>query len=309
MTPMPRAGARGEIALGGLAPLSTPGLVAAGRDLRDGMMLATADVNENRRADHRRLSLAVRDSGAGATAAVEAVEKLVADGIIALVGEFHSAVAVPVSSVATRLAVPFLCSSATADAVVDDNPVWVFRLACRQSRGWTLYADYLTDNGAEHVAIVADDGDYWRHGVRYLHEQLTYRGVDVSVVRSSHRTDELDRIRSAGEGRSVDAVILLLAYPEPFTQLLRALRGCANLRVAVGDPAGRVAFRDCVEALGSDAAGISHLAYMPRRTHRTRRGGRQALPHRVRPAAELRCTRRLQLDHRGGRRPPSRRRP
>jgi ABC-type branched-subunit amino acid transport system substrate-binding protein len=254
------------IELGALAPLSSPGLMPAGLDLRDGMAMAVDDVNRIGGVCGQPLKLVVRDTGAGPAAAVAAVEQLAADGIAALVGEFHSAVAVPVSSVATRLGLPFLCASATADAVVRENPEWVFRLAAQQSRGWRFYANYLMDRGCKQVVMVVDQGEYWLGGMRALQDQFTQGGVEVSIIaRSPDDDDELEMIRATGVVGPTHIVLLLVDYPEPFTRILRAIRRCGALRVKVGDPAGRVAFPECLRALGSDAAGIPYLAYLPPR--------------------------------------------
>ncbi len=228
--------------------------------------MAVADANRTGGVDGRPLRLALADTGAGPAAAMTAVERMAAAGITALVGEFHSAVAVPVSSVATRHALPYVCSSATADAVVRDNPAWVFRLAAHQSRGWSHYAHHLADHGCRHAVLVVDPGEYWTEGLRALEEQFSRRGVQVSVVaRSPYDEDELTRISATGVAAPTDAVLLLVVYPEPYARLLRAIRRCPATHVIVGDPAGRVAFADCLRALGSDAAGIPYLAYLPSR--------------------------------------------
>jgi hypothetical protein len=69
-----------EIRIGGLGPLSLPGLVWAGRDLRDGMNLAVMHLNAGPPVLGGRVTLCFQDTLGERRAGVAAVKKLTEQG-------------------------------------------------------------------------------------------------------------------------------------------------------------------------------------------------------------------------------------
>jgi hypothetical protein len=213
--------------IGALAPLSRPGFLEAGRHLLAGMELAAHELG---------VELVSRDTAGSPDRAIAAVDELAALGVDALAGEYHSVVARAVATRADALGVPFLCSSAVLDALTDAPTDRVARLAPPQSQGWTRFAQTVLDAGHTRVAVIADASLYWATGTRILRQSLDVVETDVAGV--------------AGSGAS--AVLLLVAYPEPFVSAVEALRGTGLL---VGAPAGQPEFTVWTD--------IPYLAYLP----------------------------------------------
>src|SRR5690348_10807351 len=147
-----------SIPIGALAPLTRPGWIEAGRHLLAGLELAVRDVNAAGGIAGRSLRLVVRDTAADPQRAAAVVEELAALGVVALAGEYHSVVARAVAARADALGLPFLCSSAVLDLLVDTPTDRIARLAAPQSRGWRFYADFLFGAGHRHIAVVAEPG-------------------------------------------------------------------------------------------------------------------------------------------------------
>jgi hypothetical protein len=233
------------VLIGGLAPLTPPGWVAAGRQLLAGLQRGVRDVNAAGGVDGRPLELLVRDTAADPERAAAAVDELAALGVAAVAGEFHSVVARAAAARADALDLPFLCSSAVLDALVDRPTDRVARLAPPQSRGWRVYADFLRAEGHEHVAVLTQPSAYWAAGVRILRDALpVVVETDVAGLPDTGAT----------------AVLLLVGHPEPALSIVGAIRGEARLAdVLIGAPAGQPELPEWA-ALGAD---IPFLRYLP----------------------------------------------
>lgn len=160
------------IRIGGAGPLSPPGIVWAGRELLAGMEIGVQDVNSRGGIGGRPLELLFEDTSGVPAAGVEALERLRSGGACALVGEFHSVVADAVAKRADRAHFPFLCSSATLDAITSRRSPYVFRLAPPQSHGWRVYADFLLERGFRHVIEIIREDVYWNGGAAVLRRHL-----------------------------------------------------------------------------------------------------------------------------------------
>ena len=139
------------IRIGGLGPLTLPGIPWAGRELRDGMNLAVQQLNHSGGVLSRQLTLLFEDTHGRPEAGVTAIEKLLDERVQVFAGEFHSVVADAVVEPMQRSGLPFVCASATLDNITARRLGFVFRLAPPQSYGWAVYADFLASEGFRHV--------------------------------------------------------------------------------------------------------------------------------------------------------------
>ncbi|QEN85649.1 amino acid ABC transporter substrate-binding protein [Labrys sp. KNU-23] len=252
------------IRIGALAPLTRPGWIDAGRHLLAGLELAVCDVNRAGGIAGRALELMVRDTAADPHKAVAAVDELAGLGVAALVGEYHSVVARAAAARAHALGLPFLCSSAVLDALIERPTNWIARLAPAQSHGWQAYADFLLGAGHKHIAIAAQPSVYWASGARILADCLAACGgsvieLDMPVHAPAAMCDELAGIRAT-------ALLLLVGYPEPAVSIVKAVRHDRRLTgLMIGAPAGQPEFAEWAALLGDDGAAIPFLRYLPER--------------------------------------------
>lgn len=250
--------------LGALAPLSRPGWVEAGRQLLAGMELAVREVNAAGGIDGVPLELVVRDTAGSPDTAVAAVDELERLGVVALVGEYHSAVARAVVARAEGLGLPFLCSSAVIDALADGPVYGTARLPPPQSRGWRVYADCLLGAGHRRIAVASEPSVYWAAGARILREHLAASGgglveLDARMLTPAAVCDALVE-------RGATALLLLVGMPEPAASLVRAVRRDSRLAgVLIGAPAGQPEFAAWWDLLGEEGASIPFLRYLPDR--------------------------------------------
>lgn len=271
------------VRIGALAPLSPPGWVEAGQHLSAGLELAVADVNDAGGIDGRPLELLVRDTAADPQRAVAAVDELAGLGVVALAGEYHSVVARAAAARADALHLPFLCSSAVLDTLIEQPTDWVARIAPAQSRGWRLYADFLLGAGHRQIAVATVPSVYWASGARILWEHLAPHGSSViefemgSLIPAA-LCDELAE-------KGATALLLLVGYPEPAVSIVRAVRRDARLRdVLIGAPAGQPELGEWLALLGREGAAIPFLRYLPEQLPPLGRRVEAALRERLRKA-------------------------
>jgi ABC-type branched-subunit amino acid transport system substrate-binding protein len=252
------------IRLGALGPLSRPGIPAAGEELRAAMQVAMEHVNALGTLGAP-LELRFEDTAGSPARGREAVEQLVADGVCAILGEFHSVVADAIVEPIDRAGVPFICASATMDTITARRLPYVFRVAPAQSYGWRAYADFLGKETFGHVVSLTDEQNvYWARGAGTVETRLSELGVRCTRVNLAGRSPRrvAEEIVALSEP-SPDIVLLLVSHPQPLGSLLRELRikssGRSHMRL--GDPAGRVIFPDWWDVAGETAAHMPFLAY------------------------------------------------
>jgi ABC-type branched-subunit amino acid transport system substrate-binding protein len=251
------------VRVGAFAPLTSPGLVPAGRHLRAGLELGVEDVNQAEGIDGLFVELILHDTGGSPDRATSALHDLDAKGVVALVGEFHSAVARPLAELSHSLSLPFVCSSATLDNLTSRPTDYVARLAPPQSHGWRVYADYLLAAGHEHVALAVHPDEYWSSGAAVLEARFREGGARCTRIDVTNLSGPAvaDRV---GEMNGVGTLLLLVGYPEPLAGIVRAVRSdCRCDHLLIGDPAGRAEFPEWSQLLGRDGLGVPYLRYLP----------------------------------------------
>ncbi|MFG3283265.1 ABC transporter substrate-binding protein [Streptomyces sp. NPDC048111] len=252
------------ISIGALLPLTRPGWLEAGRHLLAGLELAVREVNEAGGVNGSALELLVRDTAADPRKAEAAIEELAALGVSALAGEYHSVVARSVAARADALGVPYLCSSAVLDELVEQPTRWVARLCPAQSHGWRIYADFLLDAGHRRIAVATQPSAYWTAGIHILREHLAAHGGDLVEIDAA----ALDPAAVCDELAQCDAtaLLLLVGQPDPAVPIVRAVRRDRRLTgVLIGAPAGQPELAEWVRLLGDDGCAVPFLRYLPER--------------------------------------------
>lgn len=252
------------ILIGALAPLTPPGWTEAGQHLLAGIERAVQDTNDGGGIGGRAIELVVRDTAADPARAALAVDELDRLGVLALVGEYHSVVARSAAARADALGVPFICSSAVLDELVDRETNWVARLAPAQTRGWRIYGDFLLDAGHRRIAVASAPSIYWASGTRILSDHFASRAgsvreLDVNTLAPAQVCDML-------AANDATALLLLAGHPEPVVSIVKTVRQDPRLpHIMIGAPAGQPEFIQWNVALGRDGAGVPFLRYLPAR--------------------------------------------
>jgi len=162
ITPTPEMAQEEEtIRIGGIGPLSAPGSVVGGIAMQFAMNLAVQDINEAGGVLGKPLELIFADTEGLPERGVAVVERLITEnGVVAVTGEYHSAVGLPVADVCHEYGIPVLFSETWSDKITETGYPEVFRIAPASSMNSRASAEWLANVGVEHVVSIVENTDY-----------------------------------------------------------------------------------------------------------------------------------------------------
>ena len=251
-----------DFKVGFIAPLSAPGWRDAGEQLVSGFRRGVTEINSRGGVNGRMIVPLIRDTAGHPGLASELVGSLKRAGVHAIAGEYHSVVARSVAQRAHELELPYLCSSAVLDKLINQPSNWIARLAPPQSKGWSRYADYLSTQGHTRVTALFSDSLYWRRGMEILRHQLSQQGGTLTGI--EYQESDLGEMGSNLVSQGSSCLLLLLGHPQPITSVVRAVRsGSAASRLAIGTPAGQSELALWQDELGPLGLEVPFLQYLP----------------------------------------------
>jgi len=162
ITPTPEMAQEEEtIRIGGIGPLSAPGSVVGGIAMQFAMNLAVQDINEAGGVMGKPLELIFADTEGLPERGVAVVERLITEnGVVAVTGEYHSAVGLPVADLCHEYGIPVLFSETWSDKITETGYPEVFRIAPASSMNSRASAEWLANVGVEHVVSIVENTDY-----------------------------------------------------------------------------------------------------------------------------------------------------
>ncbi|HVC80091.1 MAG TPA: branched-chain amino acid ABC transporter substrate-binding protein [Chloroflexota bacterium] len=159
----PGAGAHqaqaGTITLGFYAPLSGA-YASAGQDMLNAMKLAVAAANKSGGVMGEKIAIDAQDSPCNPQVAVQAAQKLVSDGVAAVIGPYCSGDALPASVIFHRTGLPMITSAATNPKLTDQGFSDMFRTIGRDDEQGLFAANFMNKMHYKTVALVHDNTVY-----------------------------------------------------------------------------------------------------------------------------------------------------
>jgi branched-chain amino acid transport system substrate-binding protein len=166
------------IKIGGIGPLSAPGSFESGKEMKMAMELAVDAINGRGGVLGKKLRLVFEDTQGLPEKGTASMERLVEkEGVVAVVGEFHSSVAKAEIEVANRLKVPIIIAEAWADVITAKQYRYVFRIAPANSMFYGKVADWIEDSGFRNVVMITENSDYGLGVERVVGERLKKAGI------------------------------------------------------------------------------------------------------------------------------------
>jgi ABC-type branched-subunit amino acid transport system substrate-binding protein len=196
-----RPAASGAIKLGFFAQLSGQ-YAAAGIDMLNAARLAVDSANKAGGVLGLHITLDPQDSGCKGLVAVQAAQKLVADGVVAVVGPYCSTDAIPASTIYHRAGIAMVTPAATNPKLTQQGFDDIFRTIGRDDEQGVFAAGVMHTLHATRVAIIHDNTVYAKGLAEQTRAALQkYAGVKVvffdAIVSGSHDFSPiLTRLRS-----------------------------------------------------------------------------------------------------------------
>ncbi len=174
------------IRIGGIGPLSSPGSVVGGIAMQFAMNLAVADINEAGGVLGKPIELVFADTEGLPERGVAVAERLITEnGVVAITGEYHSAVGLPIADVCHEYGIPVLFSETWSDKITETGYPEVFRIAPASSMNSRATAKWFAAMGVKRVVSIVENTDY---GIgqdekdQIFFEELGIESVEVFFV-------------------------------------------------------------------------------------------------------------------------------
>lgn len=173
----------GAIKIGVLTPLSPPGDVAAGQLVQRAAELAVQYVNEEMGGviDGRMIEIVMEDDQGTPEVGVAGYRRLVSqEGVVAVMGQYHSSVNLAVNEVAKELGVPVMATQASNKNITALGYDIAFRTHAVDPVRANAWMSFINDNGFKKVALVSEDTDY---GIGLVDEmEMRVDGTDIELM-------------------------------------------------------------------------------------------------------------------------------
>jgi branched-chain amino acid transport system substrate-binding protein len=148
------------IKIGAAGPM-TGDQAKMGADFRNGVMLAVEEWNSKGGLLGKKISLVVADDQHDPKQAVSVANKLVNDGVVAVIGHFNSNCSIPASDIYNRAGVPMITPASTNPQLTEKGYRGVFRVCGRDDQQGKVAADFVTDKlKLKKVAVIHDKTTY-----------------------------------------------------------------------------------------------------------------------------------------------------
>ena len=160
----------GPVLIGSIHPL-TGGLAGAGNRMDNGAQMAVDEINAAggiASLGGAPLELLSADSTGAAEVGQSEAERLIGEGVSAIIGTYQSAVTTNVAAIAERDGVPLVIDVAVADSILDQGYTNVFRIQPNATSMGASGAQFLSELAGDEIKTVS-----------YLHDDT---GFGVSVA-------------------------------------------------------------------------------------------------------------------------------
>ncbi len=169
--------ARADILIGVAGPM-TGKLAWVGEQFHRGSEMAVADINAAGGLLAQQVQTIAADDFCDPEQAVAAARKLVADGVVFVVGHYCSGASIPASEVYEAARIVQISPASTNPMLTEMGRANVFRVIGRDDAQGIVAGDYLAEHwGDKKIAILHDDTTYGKGLADETRKQLHKRGV------------------------------------------------------------------------------------------------------------------------------------
>jgi len=167
------------IKIGVPAPLSGSS-AAAGTDIVNGAKLAAAKINAAGGVLGKQIELVPEDDACDAQTAVQAAQKLVDAGVVAVAGGYCSSAALPELTAFHRAGIPYVLDASTNPKLTEMGYDNVFRTIGRDDEQGPFAASFMKNSlHVKRAAVIDDNTTYAKGLAQNTVESLKKMGVDV----------------------------------------------------------------------------------------------------------------------------------
>ena len=208
----------GAIKLGAIMPLSAPGSVSGGTAMKAAFEIALEEINAEGGVLGQPVELVMLDTDGLRERGTAAMNRLInQEGVVGVVGEYHSAVGLSAKEVAHENHIPVVFAETWNDDITAVGYPEVFRIAPLSSEVAEADANFIESIGAEYVVIMTENTGYGIPAAEQTAERLAERGIESDTFFADIGTLDfapvIERIKA---GRQPDIISVLLTGETSF---------------------------------------------------------------------------------------------
>jgi branched-chain amino acid transport system substrate-binding protein len=202
----------GTLKIGAIMPLSAPGSVTGGIAMKVAFEIALEEVNAAGGVLGQQVDLIMLDTEGLPERGTSAMKRLInQENVVAVVGEFHSAVGLTSKEVAAENNIPIVYAETWNDNITGDQQAQVFRIAPLSSEVSRVDANFLDSIGAQHVVIMTENTGYGIPAAEQVTGFLDELGIASETffadIGSIDFAPVIERIKA---GTQPDAILVLM---------------------------------------------------------------------------------------------------
>jgi branched-chain amino acid transport system substrate-binding protein len=222
---MVQAQSKEPVKIGVLIPLSPPGDYAAGKRMLWGAELGIKYINEVMGGvlGGRPVQLALEDDQGTPAEGVAGYRRLVTkEGVIAVVGQFHSSVCLAVNEVAKELGVALFSTAASAAKITESHYPTIFSIVGLIPPRSEFYIEFAKKMGFKRVAILGEDTDYGTGFNTWLKESGNKEGIETKGIIFPRAIIDLTPSLLIIQGWNPDLIINVATPPAAYLAVKQA---------------------------------------------------------------------------------------
>jgi ABC-type branched-subunit amino acid transport system substrate-binding protein len=199
------------IKIGALAPLSAPGSVTGGEAMKAAFQIALEEINAEGGVLGKPVELVLVDTEGLPERGTAAMEKLISqDGVVAVVGEYHSAVGLAEKEVAKNKHIPIVFAETWNDDITASGYAEVFRIAPMSSEVASVDAQFISSLGIKKVVIMTENTGYGIPAAESTTERLAEFGIEAVTFNADLGTQDFSSIIERIKAEEPEMILVLL---------------------------------------------------------------------------------------------------
>jgi branched-chain amino acid transport system substrate-binding protein len=248
------------VKIGSIHPL-TGGLAGAGSRMDNAAQMAVEEINAAggiASLGGAPLELVSADSTGAPDVGQSEAERLISDGVSALIGTYQSSVTTNVSTVAEREGVPLVIDVAVADSILEQGFTNVFRLqpnATSMGQNGAAYISQLGDGEIKTVAYLHDNTGFGESVSQAFTEAAAELGIEVveDIPYPPFEVTDLTTEMSRAAAADPDVIIITGYYNDGLLAARAAVDLGVDVEAVIGVAQGAYHTPQFVEDFGADA--------------------------------------------------------
>lgn len=235
-TPNSTSGASGnEIKIG--LPLPMTGSEATyGKDMENAIKLAVDEINSKGGVDGKNIVTVTGDDACDPQSATAAANKLVSEGVVAIVGGYCSGATVPTLTIYNEKNIPFVVTAANSSKITEQNPGNTFQINGTAVHQTQKAIELFNKLGAKNVAIVEQGDAYSSDLAKQTEASWKAAGKTVASHDVTNKGEQdFSSLVTSLKSKNVDLVFWTAYYADGALLIKQLRQGGFKGNIVVGD--------------------------------------------------------------------------